>query len=38
MFQELGLAIHEEVVLTLFHAQLAPEEADELQRAQQARR
>jgi preprotein translocase subunit SecA len=36
MFQELGLAIHEEVVLTLFHAQLAPEEADELQRAQQA--
>ena len=36
MFQELGRAIHEEVVLTLFHAQLAPEEADELQRAQQA--
>jgi preprotein translocase subunit SecA len=36
MFQELGLAIHEEVVLTLFHAQLAPEEADELQRAQEA--
>lgn len=36
MFQELGLAIHEEVVLTLFHAQLAPDEADELQRAQQA--
>jgi preprotein translocase subunit SecA len=34
MFQDLGLAIHEEVVLTLFHAQLAPEEADELQRAQ----
>jgi preprotein translocase subunit SecA len=34
MFQELGLAINEEVVLTLFHAQLAPEEADELQRAQ----
>src|SRR5215510_10132769 len=34
MFGELGLAIHEEVVLTLFHAQLAPEEADELQRAQ----
>ena len=33
MFQELGLAIHEEVVLTLFHAQLAPDEADELQRA-----
>jgi preprotein translocase subunit SecA len=36
MFQELGVAIHEEVVLTLFHAQLAPEEADELQRAQEA--
>src|ERR687887_555784 len=36
MFQELGAAIHEEVVLTLFHAQLAPEEADELQRAQAA--
>src|SRR5919198_5837677 len=36
MFQELGLAIHEEVVVTLFHAQLAPEEADELQRAQEA--
>src|SRR4030095_8089178 len=29
-------AIHEEVVLTLCHAQLAPDEADELQRAQQA--
>jgi preprotein translocase subunit SecA len=36
MFQELGAAIHEEVVLTLFHAQLAPEEAQELQRAQEA--
>jgi preprotein translocase subunit SecA len=36
MFTDLGAAIHEEVVLTLFHAQLAPEEADELQRAQQA--
>src|SRR5512132_22198 len=36
MFGELGLAIREEVVLTLFHAQLAPEEADELQRAQQS--
>src|SRR5262245_139144 len=34
MFGDLGLAIHEEVVLTLFHAQLAPEEADELQRQQ----
>ncbi|MFL5917276.1 MAG: preprotein translocase subunit SecA [Gaiellaceae bacterium] len=36
MFTALGAAIHEEVVLTLFHAQLAPEEAEELQRAQQA--
>jgi len=36
MFEELGTQIREEVVLTLFHAQLAPEEADELQRAQQA--
>jgi preprotein translocase subunit SecA len=34
MFGELGLAIHEEVVLTLFHAQLAPEEADALQQQQ----
>src|SRR5712691_3158221 len=36
MFEELGAQIREEVVVTLFHAQLAPEEADELQRAQQA--
>jgi preprotein translocase subunit SecA len=36
MFQELGAAIHEEVVLTLFHAQLAPDEAQDLQRAQEA--
>src|SRR5215216_125855 len=36
MFEALGVAIREEVVLTLFHAQLAPEEADELQRAQEA--
>ena len=36
MFEELGAQIREEVVLTLFHAQLAPEEADELQRAQVA--
>jgi preprotein translocase subunit SecA len=36
MFEALGAAIREEVVLTLFHAQLAPEEADELQRAQEA--
>jgi preprotein translocase subunit SecA len=34
MFGDLGLAIHEEVVLTLFHAQLAPEEADALQQQQ----
>jgi preprotein translocase subunit SecA len=36
MFEALGGMIREEVVLTLFHAQLAPEEADELQRAQEA--
>jgi len=36
MFEELGAQIREEVVVTLFHAQLAPEEADELQRAQEA--
>jgi preprotein translocase subunit SecA len=36
MFESLGAAIREEVVVTLFHAQLAPEEADELQRAQEA--
>ena len=36
MFEALGAAIREEVVLTLFHAQLAPEEAQELQRAQEA--
>jgi preprotein translocase subunit SecA len=36
MFQELTAAIREEVVLTLFHAQLAPEEADALGQAQQA--
>jgi preprotein translocase subunit SecA len=36
MFESLGAQIREEVVLTLFHAQLAPEEAEELQRAQAA--
>jgi preprotein translocase subunit SecA len=36
MFEELGAVIREEVVLTIFHAQLAPEEAGELQEAQQA--
>ena len=34
MFEELGRAIREEVVGLLFHAQLAPEEAGELQEAQ----
>src|SRR5438067_11472736 len=36
MFQELSRAIREEVVLMLFHAQLEPASAEELQRAQQA--
>ncbi|MGB2952524.1 MAG: preprotein translocase subunit SecA [Gaiellaceae bacterium] len=36
MFEELNLAIREEVVVTLFHAQLAPEDAAELQQAQEA--
>jgi preprotein translocase subunit SecA len=36
MFQELNLAIREEVVLTLFHAQIQPAEADDLERAQRA--
>jgi preprotein translocase subunit SecA len=36
MFQELSAAIREEVVLTLFHARLAPEEADALERAREA--
>jgi preprotein translocase subunit SecA len=35
MFEELGKAIREEVVFTLFHAELAPEDAEEL-RAQEA--
>jgi len=34
MFEDLGRAIREEVVLTLFHVELAPEEADHLQPAQ----
>src|SRR5205823_23307 len=34
MFEELGFAIREEVVLTLFHAQLEAEEAGELEAAQ----
>jgi preprotein translocase subunit SecA len=34
MFQELNTAIREEVILSLFHAQIAPAEAEELERAQ----
>src|SRR5207248_1702755 len=36
MFEELNAAIREEVILHLFHAQLEPEDAAELQRAQEA--
>src|SRR3954452_9921369 len=36
MFEELNGAIREEVVLHLFHAQLQPEDAAELQQAQEA--
>ena len=36
MFQELNVAIREEVILSLFHAQIAPAEAEELERAQRA--
>jgi preprotein translocase subunit SecA len=36
MFEELGQAIREEVVFTLFHAQLEPGEVDELQQVQEA--
>ncbi len=36
MFEELSRAIREEVVFTLFHAELAPEEAGELQAIQAA--
>jgi preprotein translocase subunit SecA len=32
MFEELGLMIHEEVVMLLFHAQIEPRDVDELQR------
>ena len=35
MFEELSVAIREEVVHTLFHAELRPEEADDLQRLQE---
>jgi preprotein translocase subunit SecA len=36
MFEELNAAIREEVILHLFHAQLQPEDAAELQAAQEA--
>ena len=36
MFEDLGRIIREEVVLTLFHVELAPEEAAELQPVEQA--
>src|SRR5205085_2950301 len=36
MFEELNAAIREEVVGHLFHAQLEPQDADELQRLQEA--
>jgi preprotein translocase subunit SecA len=36
MFREMGGAIREEVILHLFHAQLEPEDAAELQQAQEA--
>ena len=38
MFEELNTAIREEVVMTLFHAELAPGDADELQAAQSGSR
>jgi preprotein translocase subunit SecA len=36
MFEELNASIREEVVLTLFHAELAPEEAGQLQELQES--
>jgi preprotein translocase subunit SecA len=36
LFQELNAQIREEVLLTLYHAQLAPEEAEQLRTAQEA--
>jgi preprotein translocase subunit SecA len=36
MFQELNAQIREEVLATLFHAQLAPEDAEQLRMAQEA--
>ena len=38
MFEELGSEIREEVVFTLFHAEIAPQEAAELEQAQRRRR
>jgi preprotein translocase subunit SecA len=35
MFQELGLLIHEEVLMLLFHAQIEPHEAEELMHMQE---
>jgi len=36
MFEELGQLIHEEVLTLLFHAQIEPTDASELQRMQEA--
>ncbi len=36
MFEELGREIREEVVFTLFHAEIAPQDAAELEQAQRA--
>ncbi len=36
MFEELGLAIHEEVVTNIFHAQVAPQDATTIQAMQEA--
>jgi preprotein translocase subunit SecA len=36
MFEELGLAIHEEVVTNIFHAQVAPQDASNIQALQEA--
>jgi preprotein translocase subunit SecA len=36
MFEELGLAIHEEVVSNIFHAQIAPQDASTIQALQDA--
>jgi preprotein translocase subunit SecA len=35
MFEELGRSIREEVVLTLFHVELAPQDVEQLQPAEQ---